>query len=158
MISHRLLTPDDRRFVVSAWSASYKDSHSAGMIGTLRWADVMHAEIARVIDQPEAKTLVAYAKDDPSFVYGFISGDPESSVVYYCYTKAAFRRQGIARKLFTALGVDPECHFTYACRTAVVSRLAGKIPAARFDPSVARYPARHGGAHERPRMNRGDIE
>ena len=151
MIAFRPIVPvdapgSDRRFVVSAWSASYKDSHSAGMIGTERWADVMHAEIARVLDQANTTTLVAYEKNDPTFVYGFISGVPAESppVVYYCYTKAAFRRQGIARRLFAALGIDPDNRFTYACRTAVVTRLGGKIPAARFDPNVARYPAREG--------------
>jgi hypothetical protein len=140
-ISHRPITADDRRFVVSAWSASYKDSHTAGMISTHRWAEVMHAEIERVLDQPGTQTLVAFEAKDPTFVYGFISGDPDASTptVYYCYTKAAYRRQGIARGMFSALGVDPTSRFLYACRTAVVSRLGGKLPAARFDPSTARY-------------------
>lgn len=137
--AHRPATEEDRRFIIPAWSASYKDSHSAGMICSERWADVMHAEIRRVLDWPSTITLVAYEPKDPTFVYGFISGDPSRSLVYYCYVKAAFRRHAFARGLFAAIGVDPGGHFTYGCRTAVTSRLAGKIPAARFDPSVARY-------------------
>lgn len=142
MIAHRPATTDDRRFVISAWSASYKDAHTAGMIGSARWAEVMHAEVERVLDQRGTKTLVAYESRDPAFVYGFISGEPDATppVVFYCYTKAAFRRQGIARGLFDALGVDPALRFLYACKTAVVPRLAGKLPAAKFEPATARYP------------------
>jgi hypothetical protein len=140
VISHRPATADDLRFIVSAWSSSYKDAHTAGMIGTERWATVMHAEIERVLEQAGTQTRVAFEARDPAFVYGFIAGDPSTPAVFYCYTKAAFRRQGIARGLFGALGVDPTRRFLYACKTAVVSRLGDKLPAARFDPGIARYP------------------
>jgi hypothetical protein len=142
VISHRPATPDDRRFVVSAWSSSYKTAHTAGMIHTDDWATVMHAQIERLIARPDVRTIVAFERKDPTFVYGFICGDPTGSVpiVFYVYTKEPYRRSGHARGLFGAIGISPLGRFLYACKTAIVPTLTGKIPSARFDPSVARYP------------------
>lgn len=142
MIQHRPATDDDRRFVVSAWSSSYKHAHQAGMIHTDDWAPIMHKQIERVIAWPSTRTIVAFESKDPSHLYGFISGDTSerTPVVFYVYTKEPYRRSGHARGLFAALGVNPEQRFLFACKTAIVPTLAGKIPAARFDPATARYP------------------
>lgn len=141
MIAHRLLTPDDRRFVIASWSASFKSSYAAGMIWTDDWATIMHAQIDRVISSPDAQTFVAYETKDPTFLYGFISGDTSDAtpVVYYLYVKEPYRRHGIARGLFAALGVDPAKPFLYACRTDDSVKLSNKIPRARWNPLVVRY-------------------
>lgn len=141
-VTFRAAMPDDERFVVSAWSSSYKNSHSAGMIFTDDYAGVMHKQIERVIGWPSTRTIVAFESKDPSHLYGFISGDTteRTPVVFYVYTKEPYRRSGHARGLFSALGVNPEHRFLFACKTAIVPTLAGKIPAARFDPATARYP------------------
>lgn len=136
------MLPADRRFVVSAWSSSYKHAHTAGMIHTDDWATIMHAQIERLISQPSTSTIVAFESKDPDFVYAFISGDTSRAVpiVFYAYVKEPYRRAGHARKLFAALGVDPSRRFWFACKTAIVSTLARSIPSARFDPELARYP------------------
>lgn len=135
-------TPDDRQFIVSTWSASYKNSHYAGLIQSEDWADVMHRQVEKVLSRPGARTLMAHEDSDPLFLYGWIAGDMTETVpvVFYAYVKEAYRRMGIARGLFDALGIDVSQRFVYSCRTRIASQLASKIPAARFDPLQARYP------------------
>jgi hypothetical protein len=133
---------DDRQFVVSNWSASFKKSHSAGMIWTEDWAAIMHGQIDRVLDRPDATTLVAFEATDPTFLYGWISGDVSEAmpVVFYCYVKESFRREGVARKLFERLGVNPRAPFVYVCQTPTSIRLSSKVPSARYNPLEVRYP------------------
>lgn len=150
---------DDRPFVVGTWSSSYKSAHAAGMIASEDWATIMHSQIEKLIDRPGTRTIVAYDRVSrgQDFLYGFVSGDPTLvvPVVFYLYVKGPFRSQEDAdgkrngprhaRGLFAALGIDPAKSFRYACRTAILSRLADKIPRARFDPGAARYTT-----HEEP--------
>jgi hypothetical protein len=128
--------------VVAMWSASYKKSHYAGMIWHEDWAAVMHPQISRVLNRPNIRTVIAYDADDKDFIYGFISADTTESVpvVYYVYVKEPYRKQGIARRLFKAIGVDPTRRFVYTSKTGIVAELAHKIPSARFNNNEARYP------------------
>lgn len=139
---HRNATAEDRAFIVSAWSSSFKTSHSAGLIHTDDWAGVMHPQIEKLLERPGSRAVVAFERTDPNFIYGFIAGDTSDRmpVVHFVYTKENYRREGIARGLFAALGVDPSRPFIYTCRTAVVTKLTSKIPAARWNPLVARWP------------------
>lgn len=155
-LAFRPITAADRQFVISTWSSSFKESHSAGLIQSADWASVMHDQIGKVIDRPGASTIVAFEKREPTFLYGFISGDTTDErqpIVFYCYCKEPYRRTGIARALFGALGVDPLRPFLYACKTPIVTRLADRIPFAKWNPLVARYPKmqREETSHERRR-------
>lgn len=128
--------------VVAMWSSSYKKSHYAGLIWHADWAAVMHPQISKVLALPDVRVIIAYEKGDPEYLYGFIAGDTSQSapVVYYVYVKEPFRRRRVARRLFAELGVDPLKYFVYVCKTGIVSTLAHKIPAARFNNLEARYP------------------
>lgn len=148
---------DERRFVISSWSSSYKASHFAGLITSEDWADVMHIQLGKIIDRPTTRTLVAASDDGERFLYGFICGDTSGRqpIVHYVYVKDGFRserrggkREGprYARRLFATLGVDPGGPFLYTCRTPVVTQLIyprgdgdSKIPRATFCPAAARY-------------------
>lgn len=133
----------DRRFVLSSWSRSMKGAHSAGMIWHEDWSTVMHAQIGRLIADPDTRTVIAFENTDPRFTYGFIAGDTSdklSPIVFYVFVKAPYRLAGYARGLFAELGVDPAQRFTYACKTGVITKLAYCIPRAKWNPDVARYP------------------
>lgn len=152
LAAYRDATPADRTFIRSTWSSSYKAANAAGMIASEDWADVMHRQVDKLLDRSDVRAIVAFERADPTFLYGFIAGDTSSAVpiVFYVYVKEPYREagradgkrvgDGHARGLFRALGVDPREPFLYACRTAVVTRLVDKIPRARWDPNVARYP------------------
>lgn len=135
--------PDDRRFVITTWSSSFKTSYAAGLIQTEDWPTIMHAQIGKVLDRPGATTLVAYERTDPSFLYGFASADVTERgkpIVFYVYVKEPYRRAGIARALFAELGINPSLPFVYACKTPAVTHVHDKIPRAKWNPLVARYP------------------
>lgn len=129
----------DRRFIVSTWSSSYKKSHQAGIIHTDRWAEKMHPEFNGILELPDARTLIAYEETDPDFFYGWIAGDTSENtpVVFYVYVKESYRRAGIARALFGALGIDPTKYFVYVCGVPLAKTL---VPHARFNPNEVRYP------------------
>jgi len=141
-IAYRPALPEDRMFLVSNWSSSFKKSHHAGLIWTEDWADVMHKQINKALDRPCVRSVIAFENTDPRFLYGFIVGDTTEAtpIVYYVYVKEGFRKAGYARGLFAALGVVPEKAFTYVCKTSVVSRLVDKIPFGRHNPLEGRYP------------------
>ncbi len=135
--------PQDRSFVVSAWSSSLRLSDRAGMIHMDDWATVMHVQIDKVLDRPSAVTITA-CDQESMVIQGFVCADVASAVlppiVFYIYVKEPYRRKGIARGLFAAIGVDPLQPFDYACRTALVGLLRDKIPGARHDHLRARFP------------------
>ncbi len=144
MIAFRPALVADRQFIISGWSTSFKTAHAAGMIATSDWAAVMHPQIEKVLNRPDCVTLVAYEPDeDPGVdLYGFISGDPTARlpVVFYAYVKGPQRCSGIGRALFGAIGIDPAKPFVYTCHTPMASRLRSKIPLAKANPLLARYP------------------
>lgn len=142
-IAFRPMVADDRQFVISGWSSSFRTSLYAGIISNATWADVMHREIGRILDRADTRTIVACEPDEfdhlgRQFLYGFAAvrstGEP---YVYYCYVKKPYRGRGIAHRLLEAAGVNPECRFGYACPTGPL----GKLPTAKFDPVPAREEA-----------------
>jgi GNAT superfamily N-acetyltransferase len=138
----------DRRFITDAWLKSYKGAHAAGLIDAYDWYAVMLPQLDKIFARPGVVTLVAHNPEQPvdayAGLYGFICGEPESEprFVYYVAVKEPYRRMGIARGLFEALGVDPRSRFDYACKTAVLTyptNLSLKIPLARWNSVGARY-------------------
>jgi hypothetical protein len=137
--------PEDSRAcspIVSLWSSTYKQSHYRGLIWHEDYAATMHASITKIIDRQARAVIVAFEKDDPTFLYGFIVGDTTGNVpvIDYVCVKEPYRRNGVARALFAELGVTPSERFVYSCKTRIVTQLASKIPAARYDNIQAVYP------------------
>lgn len=137
--AYRLASPEDRSFIVSGWSSSFRTSRSAGLIAMDDWPSVMHAQIVKVLDRPDCTTLVAYnqAEDVLAGFLSFTAG--VTPYVYYCFVKQACRRAGIARGLFAKARIDPSKPFGYACYTAAIHHLRDQIPCARHDPLTARF-------------------
>jgi GNAT superfamily N-acetyltransferase len=138
-ISYRPALDSDRHFIVSAWSQSYRTAYTAGMISDGNWYDVMDREVGIALDRPDVRTLVASTADG---LLGFITADTDERppLVYYVYCKAPYRRMGIARQLFSAIGIDPALPFFYVCSTPMVRTLARKIPLSRWQPLYGRFP------------------
>lgn len=128
----------DPKYVISTWSSSYKAAHAAGILAAEDWALIMHKTLFKHLTRAGSRAIVASARN---VVEGFIAGDTSGPmpVVFYVYVGAPFRRCGLARGLFNALGVIPEEPFLYACRTSIVTRLAHKIRNAKFVPPTLRY-------------------
>lgn len=143
-IDYRPASARDHKFIIGSWEASYRLANTSGMILMSDWAAIMRDQIAKVLDRPYVSTIVAHETNDPDPVadlYGFITAEPDESppLVYYVYVKDNFRKFGIARGLFGAMGIDPLLPFAYVCSTPIVPKVARKIPCARWQPIMGRY-------------------
>ena len=155
-LAFRPAEPDERRclcpgrpqdsshcsLIVSLWSSTYRESHYAGLLWHEDYAATMHAQITKVLEKQKRTAILAVDPKDSAFVYGFIVGDTigATPVVDYVCVREPYRREGVARALFAELGVSPSERFVYSCKTRIVTQLAAKIPAARYDSLQARYP------------------
>ena len=142
-LGYRPATADDRRFVADSWIRSYRTAHAAGMILYDDWPIVMERSIRRVIAREGCRVVVAYRPgetDRNADLYGWIAAEPEARLVHYAYVKKNFRRLGIARGLFRAVGIDPRSRFDHTCKTEVLGDLRRAFPGARWRPLVARIP------------------
>lgn len=138
MTSIRPMIAADRQFVISGWSSSLRMSRDVPLIPMSRWADIMHPVIDAALDRQAARTLVAHGE----VLHGFICAEPR--YVLYVYVAQPFRREGVARALFAAAGIDPGAQFGYACRTRASWELLvihRKCPMATYDPYHARFDA-----------------
>lgn len=133
---------EDRAFVISTWSRSFKLSHSAGLISSESWPVVMHAELEKILERDGARVVIATDVGDRDFFFGWIAADTSGlvPVLLYAYVKEPYRRRGIARQLFTAIGIDPSHYFVYVCRGPSFGQLAGKLAHARYNPNEVRFP------------------
>lgn len=146
---------DDRAFVVSGWSATYRTSPHAGLLPMPDYAAIMHPIVNGILDHPTTRVIVAEQPgetdhEERAFLYGFIvfAASP-ARYVYYLFVKGEFRRgetryelaRGFGRQLMAAAGIDPARAFEYACHTSDITELrdAGKLPHATFNPMPARF-------------------
>jgi GNAT superfamily N-acetyltransferase len=147
MILTRPAIADDRAFIVSGWSSSYRASRDCTTPMSM-YAAHKHDEINFYLDH--AITLVAHG--ELGVLMGFITFDPSTYVaainrqrvtldgyILYVYVASPFRRRGIANRLFAAAGISPYQRFGYHCRTRWSSDLRSKIPNAKHEPFRARY-------------------
>jgi GNAT superfamily N-acetyltransferase len=147
-------TPGDRKFVVSSWLDATRFTHSCGLIQMDDYYAVMWPQYEKALAREGMRTLVAYEETEPDFLYGFLAADPgdqripqhDGSVRWYpglvlfVCVKQNYRREGIATKLFAAVGIKRDQPFLYACNTPQASRLESKFPLAKFNPNAARFP------------------
>lgn len=142
-LAYRSATESDRAFVVDSLVSSFRTAHAAGLIAMDDWRDVMERQVVKLLERPGVVVTVACRpgeEDTGADVYGWIAVEQgEPPLVLYCYVKQPYRRLGMARGLFRAAGVDPAQPFEFAAKTAVVSKLLGKIPRAKWHPLRARF-------------------
>lgn len=166
MIVYRPLnpaTPGETDFVVMGIAHTYRKAFTAGILQDKGYYDVMchpceHCDAGGQIQQMLARpdvtvTMAALAGKQATGadLVGFIVADTADAIplVYYVYVKEHWRRAGngrlwrgpgVARGLFDAIGVDPAQPFSYVASTPMARTLARKIPLARWDPLVGRFP------------------
>jgi GNAT superfamily N-acetyltransferase len=157
MIVFRPMTDADRTFVCDSWVSSLRTSYDAGMTPMSRWHERAWGDVEHYLDRPNVRTIVACEKKDQAFLYGFICADPSEQIehiggdrtrtwpafVYYIFVKAPYRRDGIARSLFDAVGIDPRGRWLYGWATPLARDLKMKIPLAKKNPLPARFGKEH---------------
>lgn len=162
-LTYRQAGPEDLPLIYDSWSSSYRNAHVAGPCPIHLWKPFMAACVEFFLSRPGVQAFVAFDPSAPkgAETFGWIAVEREvrlasrrrcsggwetvmevtdMPLVHYVYVKHAYRRNGIARGLLWASGVDPSKPFLYNCRTGIVSKLHEKIPQARWAPLIARYP------------------
>jgi hypothetical protein len=81
-----------------------------------------------LVNNENTKILVACLPEDPDVVLGYSMTSRDDKTVYFCFTKAAWRKRGIAKSL---LPKDPKY---VAHLTKVGDSLMYKFPNAKFNP------------------------
>jgi hypothetical protein len=125
--------------VVESWLGSYRCSPWAGAV-TNNLFDAVYGDTIRQLFERGALCWIAHNPDDENHVIGYLvteytrDGKP---VVHYCFVKDYARRNGVARSLFAAAGIDPNEHFFYTFRTPH----ARAFPGGRYEPAIARRKA-----------------
>lgn len=116
-IHYRPACDDDVGFIVSSWlksageawqtvrSADVSTWPSGTQVGW--FADVPHrftrAAVAEILNRPAVRAVVACDEEDPSVIYGYAIGEPETRTLHWLHVKHTLRRNGIARELLTSL-------------------------------------------------------
>jgi hypothetical protein len=145
---------EDSKFALESWLEGQRTSYSAGLVPVDCWFEVMRPMYSRLMKRDGMRTMVAYEAADRDFLYGTIIADPTEqavpskgggirywpALVLWVFVKVNFRKEGIARGLFEAVGIDVTRPFLYSSNTVTASRLASKTPLAKFDPLAARFP------------------
>lgn len=133
-------------FIVDTFVDSYRTAHAAGLIPMDVWRPLMRDCWRRILSRPGVRVVVAYVPGETSRqadLYGWIAVEDghQRPFVLYVYVKADYRREGIARRLFEAAGIDLARPFDYAAKTGAVTRLRSKFSAAaQWRPLQARFP------------------
>lgn len=90
-------TADEIKFVLDAWTRSYRDSPWAGTVTNDRYAETQRWTITNLLVRG-AKVLVATPAVGPRRIAGLVCYE-SPGLLHYLYVKQAFRGLGVARML-----------------------------------------------------------
>jgi GNAT superfamily N-acetyltransferase len=171
--------PADHDFIAATWSTCWGRPPEASCVTPAAWRTAVWASVPAILARPDVRVLVAADADTADHVtdlFGWLAWKPRAvecvvngytrrptyrlaeggplPLVFCAYVKRDYRRNGIARSLFRAAGIDLAGEFVYACHTRAASALAdaGKIRAT-WCPALGRLPQernRHGRSAEEP--------
>jgi GNAT superfamily N-acetyltransferase len=127
---------EDKAFVYSTWLRNYKhSSYFAKRIKPVVFFAGHHAILDHLSRKASFKVFVACHRDDPTQILGYLACEPdgEKPTVHFVFVKEAFRKMGIARRLFTKAGINIDaCHFTHW--TLPVDEFIRRWPGMTHDP------------------------
>jgi GNAT superfamily N-acetyltransferase len=107
----RPYTTNDIPFIQSSWGNSY---YKGASYHTFMEPDSFHSFHRPIreafFERPETAAIVCVAKDDSDLILGWIAVErppkPPGIMIHYLYVKEAFKRQGIATELISAVGAS----------------------------------------------------
>ncbi len=160
MLQVRQPTPDELPFVLNSYSASQSQHYKGPRQAIRAW---LRDRMLRALERPTVVVLVA---EDEGVALGCLVAEPRRGLegapgvwvdVQHLYTKAAFRRAGVATALLGAccaeLG-EPGSELAYSCRAfPAARRWAERLGAHHMEHNGTHYERASGVHHQR---NRGD--
>lgn len=101
-------TEADVAFVFATWLRCYKrSSQFARHIRNDTFFAMHHLVVERILAR--ARVTVAHPAGDPETILGYLVSEPHAGgmLVHWLYTKAPFRRLGVATALLSTIGIEP---------------------------------------------------
>lgn len=143
----------DVPFVADSWLESFRMSHAAGPVPMDLYWPLYREIIARALQRPNMRCLIACNPEDESQIYGYLChevSDTGVPVIFYCFTKQVFRRVGVQRALFEAAGIKANERLLYCFKTPMGGKVAQKLRGATWDPLYPRFLRPKKETHEAP--------
>lgn len=122
----RRATESDVPFIFNSWLKSYRHSRFAQDLHTTIYYSEHHKIIENLLKTCEV--IIACSDDDVSQILGWACFEKVQGafVLHYIYTKQTYRMLGIAGRLLSETGHNPELASLYSHHSAVALKLAGK--------------------------------
>ena len=160
------MLPEDRGFVTTAWLESFAHSHFAGPYKEKLLLTCARLSIEELLARPQVESWIAFFPNEPSRRFGFLVWErgpfhfphrggyrayPEDCI-HYCYAAKGIpvevkgkavdlRRQGIARSLLEASGIDRSRPILYSYSTLDGRKWAERVGLEiKFEPRCSRLP------------------
>ena len=127
MLDSRYATADDLRFVRDSWFESFRRGGYAPEVGFDLFSEGQRLLIAHLTETPMKPVVVAYATKTPDEILSWVCFD--RSTVHFIYTKAAYRKMGLAANLLELHG--PFKFYSHQTRAGM--QLAKKL-GLRYNP------------------------
>lgn len=100
--------PYDLPFVLSSWMQSHREEGANALMDNDAYFAAVKPRLIEILSR--SPVLVASNPEDPWQVYGWIAAEPD--VLHYVYVKSVYRKFGIGRQLFDAVGRPSQCTHT----------------------------------------------
>ena len=127
-VHYRPVEAADAPWIYSSWLRTYERSVRARDAGAAYW-DGHHAAVAAVLQNPDARGIVAVVPESPGTILGWIVYEP--NVLHYLHVKDGFRRAGLGRALLQ--GAMPVGYYTHRTKSGEAF-LTGVLSEAKYDP------------------------
>lgn len=130
----RGVTQEDWAYLYATWLKHYKfSSDFAKRIPHSIFFHKHHLLIGSILRKKETVTLIAYPKDSPEIIVGYITYEKPSTrpVIHFIYVKRAFRKMGVARELIEVLDLSRGVFTHWTEDTDWIVR---KVPSLQYDP------------------------
>ena len=133
-LSVRAATAEDTSFIYNAWLQSYqKRSAWAKKLQPRVFFDGHHRVIESILSRASARVWIAHPSNEAAIIIGYLVMQP--AVVHWAYTKLAFRRMGVLKRLMSSAMLPED--FSYTHRTFDLDDFIMKFPKSVYNPYLA---------------------
>ncbi len=78
--------------------------------------------LKHLLYKPGISIVISCLEDDPDVIVGYAIYEHNKSVLHYCFVKAAFRSNGIARSMLKDININTCTHMTDMAQSIKVKR------------------------------------
>lgn len=98
----RSVEAGDVNYIISTWGKTLRRAYPEVRTGD--FVQGLREYAARLMVDPLTRCLIAGSETDPTVIYGWAMG--YDGTVVYAYTRAAYRRMGVCKRLLAEMGLS----------------------------------------------------